>query len=122
MPNGLVLSQHDKELLTILVDYGINTSLMACEFSRQQSEGIARFKGAMRRFGDGTYKISYDLMLCTYCGNLLPQTPCCPAKFMRFKQPLIQQYLQERSKQPVREMLLLPAWREPLLLPQLAGN
>jgi hypothetical protein len=54
MPNGLALNPRDKELLAILSGYGVNTSLI---------------KGVMRGFGDGTYKISYDLMLCTYCGN-----------------------------------------------------
>lgn len=108
MQNGLRASQHDNELLAVLAEYSVNIS--ACEFSRQQDEGVGRFKGAMRGFGDGTYKISYDLMLCAYCGNLLPQTPCCPAKFARFKQQLIEQYLRAQSQPSVREVLLLPAW------------
>ena len=116
MMRGLVLSPHDRELLAILADYGADLAHMSCEFSRQQGQGVGHFKGALRNFGDGTYNISYDLMLCTYCGNLLPQSPCCPAKFQRFKQELIAQYLEKQAQPVEREVLLLPAWREPLLL------
>lgn len=117
MQNGLKLSPHDKELLAILADYGVSLSGMACEFSRQQGKGVGRFKGSMSYFAGQSYKISYDLMLCTYCGNLLPQTPCCPARFAWFKQQLIEQYLQAQAQPVAREVLLLPARREPLLLP-----
>ena len=116
MSNGLTLSQHDQDLIAILADYGVDLVHLSCEFSRQQGSGVGRFKGALRNFGDGTYNISYDLMLCAYCGNLLPQSPCCPAKFQRIKEYLIRQYEATQARPVEREVLLLPAWREPLLL------
>lgn len=100
MNTAQALSPRDRDLLVILAGYGTDLTPMACEFSRQYGAGTGKFKGPMQSFGDATYRIEYDLMLCTYCGNLLPQQPCCPAKFQRFKDWLIGEYLAAQPTPP----------------------
>lgn len=45
---------------------GLDTSRLACHMTRQQDSGRGRHPD-----GRG-FNISYNLMLCEFCGNLMP--------------------------------------------------
>jgi hypothetical protein len=55
-------------------------SQLACHMTRQQDSGRGRHPDDGRGFLSGrSFNISYNLMLCEYCGNLEPRAHC-PAK------------------------------------------
>lgn len=77
-------------LLDLVRANGLDASKLACFMTRQQDSGRGRHADDGRGFLSGrSFSISYNLMLCEYCGNLEPQV-VCPAKARE---------LQERMKQ-----------------------
>lgn len=65
---------------------GLTCAELACFMIRQQDSGVGRWKRG--RFAGEAYSISYDLMLCEYCGNLMPSA-ICPAKVQKIKERLL---------------------------------
>lgn len=62
-------------------------SLLACYMTRQQASGRGQHseKGGFSILSGQGFNISYDLMLCEYCGNLEPRAHC-PAKMRQLAQ------------------------------------
>lgn len=89
--NGLQRLPRDEEaaILDLVRANGLDASKLACYMTRQGGEGIGRFKGSTNYFAGRTYRISYDLMLCEYCGNLMPSA-VCPAKAQQLKERMKQ--------------------------------
>ncbi len=70
---------------------GLETARLRCEYTRQQDEGVGRFKGG-GFLGGREYAISYDLMLCKWCGNLegsRNNALYCPFKMNALKERLL---------------------------------
>lgn len=59
----------------------LDVSLLACHMTRQQASGRGRHseKGGFSILSGQAFNISYNLILCEYCGNLEPRQ-YCPAK------------------------------------------
>lgn len=76
-------------LLDLVHANGLDASKLACFMTRQQASGRGRHPDNGGFLGGRSFSISYNLMLCEYCGNLEPQK-VCPAKARE---------LQERMKQ-----------------------
>lgn len=77
-------------LLDLVRANNLDASRLACFMTRQQGSGRGMHPNDGRGFLSGrAFNISYNLMLCGYCGNLMPQT-VCPAKARE---------LQERMKE-----------------------
>lgn len=74
-------------LLAMVREQGLPESRLQCMMSRQQGHGQGRFRTPGLLRGE-TYSISYDLLMCTHCGNLEPQNPACPAKLRQLKERL----------------------------------
>jgi hypothetical protein len=75
------LSQSEEAALLDLVRANdLDESKLACFMTRQTDSGRGRHADDGRGFLSGrAFNISYNLMLCEYCGNLMPQA-VCPAK------------------------------------------
>lgn len=71
-----------RHIRTIILEQELSTHQLRCEFTRQQSEG----KGVSS--GGRPYTISYDLMMCKWCGNLsgVLTTWYCPKKIEMLEQ------------------------------------
>lgn len=78
-------------LLDLVRANGLDETKLACFMTRQQGSGRGRHpeKGGFSILSGQAFNISYNLMLCEYCGNLESQK-VCPAKARE---------LQERMKQ-----------------------
>lgn len=57
----------------------LDESQLACHMTRQQDSGRGVHPGNGGFLGGRAFNISYNLMLCEYCGNLEPRAHC-PAK------------------------------------------
>lgn len=80
----------ESALLDLVRANGLDETKLACFMTRQQASGRGRHADDGRGILSGrAFNISYNLMLCEYCGNLEPQT-VCPTKARE---------LQERMKQ-----------------------
>jgi len=66
-------------LLQLIRDNELDESLLACHMTRQQASGRGRHPDTGGFLGGRAFNISYNLMLCEWCGNLEPRTHC-PAK------------------------------------------
>lgn len=66
----------EQALIEVAVEHGLDRNDLACHMTRQQGHG--RGKGPEGSFTP-TFSISYNLMLCEYCGNLEP-SKVCPVK------------------------------------------
>lgn len=75
-------------LLALVREEGLEAGLLKCEFTRQQGSGlISRPHGTYIR----SASISYDLMLCRFCGNLEGSDnnkDFCPAKLRALQERL----------------------------------
>jgi hypothetical protein len=61
-------------------------SQLACHMTHQTDSGRGRHPDDGKGFLSGrTFNISYNLMLCEYCGNLMPRVHC-PAKMRELAQ------------------------------------
>jgi hypothetical protein len=77
----------ESAILDLVRANGLDASKIACFMTRQQASGRGRH-GNHGGFLDGrSFNISYNLMLCEYCGNLEPR-PVCPAKAAELKERL----------------------------------
>lgn len=84
------LSQSEETALLDLVRANdLDASKLACLMTRQQDSGRGRFPEG-RGFNAGrAFNISYNLMLCEYCGSLEPRA-VCPAKARELRERMQQ--------------------------------
>lgn len=82
--NGLQRLPRSEEtaILDLVRANGLDVSKLACYMTRQQASGRASAPDG--RFVR-SFNISYNLMLCEYCGNLMPSA-VCPAKAAELKE------------------------------------
>ena len=76
------LPKHEEsDLLELVRANNLDESLLACHMTRQQASGRGRHseRGGFSILSGQAFNISYNLMLCEYCGNLNPRAHC-PAK------------------------------------------
>jgi hypothetical protein len=73
-------------LLELVRANDLDASKLACFMTRQQCSG--RGNDPNGRFVR-SFNISYNLMLCEYCGNLMPSA-VCPAKAAGLKERMRQ--------------------------------
>lgn len=66
-------------LLELIRANELDESQLACYMTRQQASGRGRHSDNGGFLGGRAFNISYNLMLCEYCGNLEPRA-YCPAK------------------------------------------
>lgn len=85
-PTQALTKRETADLIELVKANNLPLSQLACEFSRQQGQGTHITKGA--RPGR-VYSVSFDLQLCAYCGNLMPQKPACPAKLQALAKRLL---------------------------------
>lgn len=65
---------------------GLDESQLACYMTRQQGHGRKAGDPTSGSFFDAAgFNISYNLMLCEYCGNLEPRAHC-PFKMRQLAQ------------------------------------
>jgi hypothetical protein len=78
-------------ILELVRANGLDASKLACVMTRQQASGRGRHseKGGFSILSGQAFNISYNLMLCEYCGNLEPQV-VCPAKAQELKERMKQ--------------------------------
>lgn len=82
------LSKSETDALLALVRANnLPVEALACHMTQQQGHG--RGKGPEGSFTP-VFNISYNLLLCEYCGNLEPQKPCCPARLRLLREKLLQ--------------------------------
>ena len=75
-------------LLDLVRANGLDTSRLACHMTRQQDSGRGRHPDNGGFLGGRAFNISYNLMLCEFCGNLEPSA-CCPAKVKELKERML---------------------------------
>lgn len=76
-------------LLELVRANNLDETKLACFMTRQPDSGRGRFPEG-RGFNAGrAFSISYNLMLCEYCGNLMPSA-VCPAKAAELKERMRQ--------------------------------
>lgn len=73
-------------LLELVRANNLNESRLACRVTRQQASGRGRHVDNGGLSGQ-TFSVSYNLLLCEFCGNLVPSR-CCPAKVRELRQQL----------------------------------
>lgn len=66
-------------LLELVRANDLDEAKLACFMTRQQASGRGRHPDNGGFLGGRAFNISYNLMLCEHCGNLMPQK-VCPAK------------------------------------------
>lgn len=68
-------------VLELVRGHNLPESELACHMTRQQDSGRGRHseRGGFSILSGQGFNISYNLMLCEYCGNLMPRAHC-PAK------------------------------------------
>lgn len=72
-------------LLELVRANDLDASKLACYMTRQQASGRGRHPDNGGFLGGRAFDISYNLMLCEYCGNLMPSA-VCPAKAAELKE------------------------------------
>lgn len=76
------LSRSEESVILEMVRINrLDASQIACHMTRQRDSGRGRHPD-----GRG-FNISYDLLLCQFCGNLMPSA-CCPKKVADLKERL----------------------------------
>lgn len=74
------LPKHEQAAILDLVRANeLDESKLACHMTRQTASGRGRHPDNGGFLGGRAFNISYNLMLCEYCGNLEPRQ-YCPAK------------------------------------------
>jgi hypothetical protein len=77
-------------LLDLVRANDLDESKLACFMTRQSASGRGKHPEDGRGFQSGMgFNISYNLMLCEYCGNLMPSA-VCPAKAAELKERMRQ--------------------------------
>lgn len=91
--NGLQRLQKSEEtaILDLVRANGLDASKIACYMTRQTASGRGRHpeRGGFSILSGQAFNISYNLMLCEYCGNLMPSA-VCPAKAAELKERMRQ--------------------------------
>lgn len=72
----------EQALVTFALENGLTREELKCNMTRQRDQGRGRHP-----IGQG-FNISYNLLLCEYCGNLNP-FDVCPAKVLKIKERLL---------------------------------
>lgn len=72
----------EQALVTFALENGLTRGELTCKMTRQRDQGRGRHPN-----GQG-FNISYNLLLCEYCGNLNP-SDVCPAKVLKIKERLL---------------------------------
>jgi Fe-S-cluster-containing dehydrogenase component len=83
----LSITEQDALLMRVAAE-GLDISQLACHMTRQQASGRGRHPDTGGFLGGRAFNISYNLMLCEHCGNLMPQR-VCPWKAEQLKQRLL---------------------------------
>lgn len=78
-------------ILELVRANGLDASQIACYMTRQTGSGRGRHpeRGGFSILSGQAFDISYNLMLCEYCGNLMPSA-VCPAKAAELKERIRQ--------------------------------
>lgn len=79
----------ESQLLDLVRANGLDETKLACYMTRQRGEGRGRHGNEGGLLDGRAFNISYNLMLCEYCGNLMP-SKCCPAKVNELKERIKQ--------------------------------
>jgi hypothetical protein len=66
-------------VLDLIRANNLDESALACHMTRQSASGRGRHPDTGGFLSGQAFNISYNLMLCEYCGNLEPRAHC-PAK------------------------------------------
>ena len=74
-------------LLDLVQANGLDASRLACNMTRQSDSGRGRHPDDGVFLSGRAFNISYNLMLCEYCGNLTPSV-VCPKKANDLKERL----------------------------------
>ena len=71
------LSKSEESVLLDLVHAnGLDASRLACYMTRQTDSGRGKHPNDGGFLSGRAFNISYNLMLCEYCGNLMPSAVC----------------------------------------------
>ena len=77
----------ESALLDLVHANGLDASRLACYMTRQSNSGRGRHPDDGGFLSGRAFNISYNLMLCEYCGNLTPSA-VCPKKANDLKERL----------------------------------
>jgi biotin-(acetyl-CoA carboxylase) ligase len=81
-------ASEERALLDLVHANGLDASQLECYMTRQQGSGRGRHPDDGRGFQSGRgFNISYSLMLCEYCDNLMPRR-VCPTKAAALRERL----------------------------------
>lgn len=85
--NGLqrISKSEETAILDLVRENGLDASKLACHMTRQTDSGRGRHPDNGGFLGGRAFNISYNLMLCEYCGNLMPSA-VYPAKAAELKE------------------------------------
>lgn len=80
----------ERALIEVACANGLRREGLCCHMTRQQGSGRGRHpeKGGFSILSGQEFDISYNLMLCEFCGNLEP-FEVCPAKVLKIKEKLL---------------------------------
>lgn len=79
----------EEALIAVACANGLTRNELRCEMSRQRGSGSGQWgKGANGLLEGASFNIEYDLLLCTYCGNL-NALDVCPHKANMIKERLL---------------------------------
>lgn len=85
-----ISKSEETQILDLVRANGLDASKLACFMTRQSASGRGTHPDDGRGFLSGrSFNISYNLMLCEYCGNLMPSA-VCPAKANELKERIRQ--------------------------------
>jgi hypothetical protein len=78
----------ERALLDLVRANGLDASRLECYMTRQRASGHGKHPDDGRGFQSGRgFNVSYNLMLCEWCGNLMPRR-VCPAKAAALRERL----------------------------------
>lgn len=79
----------EQALVNVALENGLTKDELTCKMTRQHAEGRGQHPDDGRGILSGrAFNISYNLLLCEYCGNLMPSV-VCPAKVLKIKDRLL---------------------------------
>lgn len=73
----------ESAILELVRANGLDASKLACYMTRQRDSGRGIHSSGRE------FNVSYSLMLCEFCGNLMPSV-CCPKKVNDLKERMKQ--------------------------------
>lgn len=78
----------ERALVNIALENGLTKNELTCKMTRQHAEGRGQHSDNGGFLSGRAFNISYNLLLCEYCGNLMP-SDVCPAKVAMIKEKLL---------------------------------